>query len=92
MIGQSAEVFKSSPTVAEVAEWMGVSKPTATKYLKMMFDSNEIIMSKKYYRPNVDKFYISLHPDMMLEYRFGWYKADYQIYAQRVMKVVLQDA
>lgn len=89
MIGQVVDMFKKEPTTSEVASWMNVSKPTARKHLKEMREQGELWMSSEYHRPNVCKHTWRL--TSMLEYHYdeGLLKADYQCYAQKVMKVIL---
>ena len=89
MIGQSVDVFNSRVRISEIAAWMNVSKVTARKHIQTMIDRDEIITSKVPYK-NTCMVLIELHPDMKVEYEAGKYKEAYQMYAQRVMKVILQ--
>lgn len=88
MIGQSVEVFKEYVTVKDIASWMNVSKTTALKYIKKMYDKEEIYMWKEDYK-NTYMWKIELRYDIFKEYTEERFLAEYKIYAQRVMKVIL---
>lgn len=88
MIGQSVDIFNAAPTVAEIATWMNVCKRTATKYLKMMVERGEIIMTKEKYK-NTFRYRIKLDPFVDEHYKNRILEDDYKWYAQRVMKVTL---
>lgn len=90
MIGQSEDVFKSKPSTAEIAAWMNVGKATARKHLNAMVEDGKLIKTKVFYRqPDVYKDTWSLHPDVMIHYEFNGLKTDYELYAQRVLQVIL---
>lgn len=91
MIGQSADVFKSYPSTAEIAAWMNVSKPTAKRYLDKMVSNGELIMSEVKYRKNAVKHHWCLTQSVYQDYQELRLKFDYKVYAQKVMKVILQD-
>jgi len=88
MIGESLDVFKTKPKVSDIASWMRVSKPTAIRYLKRMVDNEELIETKVPYRQTFAYRY-ELHPDVMEHYEEGRLKFSYEIYAQRVLQVIL---
>ena len=89
LIGQSAEVFREYAVVSDVASWMNVSKPTATKYLNQLWNEGLIYMWKREYK-NTFIWMIDLKDEAMRKYTKDEYKPAYQLYAQQVMKVILQ--
>jgi hypothetical protein len=89
MIGQYVNVFNEHATVKDVASWMNVSKATALKHLKMMRENEEINMFKRDYK-NTFMWEIDLQIDTFREYAQGQFEAEYKIYAQQVLKVILQ--
>ena len=89
MIGRSVHIFRNKPKVSEIAEWMGVSKPTARKYLNLMVDQDLLIMTKTQHRPNVECHHYELDSFMTFEYKRDCFKVDYELYAQRVMQIII---
>jgi hypothetical protein len=91
MIGQAEVVYRDSATIADVAAWMKVCKRTAAKYLKVLEASGEIIMSKEKYRKNVDRYRVQLSEQNRNIYDCGDYLRAYEIYAQRILGIILVD-
>lgn len=94
MIGQSQDVFKSKASIADIAAWMNVTKPTAKKYLDGFVEREELIMSKVAWRKSNGevtawKYEYSLQPATWDKYKMGIYKSWYNIYVQRVLQVIL---
>lgn len=88
LIGKSVSMFGEYPRISDIAAWMNVSKVTATKYLKKMVESREIIMTKKQYK-NTFVYEVALDCDIEEEFREGYFVNDYQQYAQKVMGIIL---
>ena len=94
LIGQSSYTVGRPATVAEIARWMNRSKPTARRYCRVMeslglvyrdvYDSkdHELIA-----RDGTQVFGLEIRQSE--EYENGCYKHAYQLYVQRVLKVVL---
>lgn len=89
MIGQSVEVFREYVKIADVASWMNVSKPTARKHLHAMWLRGEIRMWHIPYK-NTIIYMIDLTDEVKQQYEDKDYEIDYRMYAQRVMKAILQ--
>lgn len=88
MIGKSQDVFKSKAKVSDISSWMRVSKTTAIKHLKRMVDNEELIETKIPYRQTFAYRY-ELHPDIVEHYRDGLLKHSYELYAQKILQVIL---
>lgn len=91
MIGQCETVFKECAVISDVANWMNVSKTTARKYLLIMSKDLDIVMTIAPYK-TFGVTNIVLSYNAMQEYKQGAFKDAYNLYAQRVMGVILQDA
>lgn len=89
MIGQSLEVFKEAATVRDIAGWMNLSKVTARKYLKRMIDNEELQLIEQPYKNTVIHKYM-LSQSVRADFYEGRLTDSYHIYAQRVMRVMLQ--
>lgn len=91
LIGESVEVFHERPVIADVAEWMNVSKTTARKYLRIMNKIGDISMVIKPYKTfGVTEIDLSYYA--MMQYRNGEFRRAYELYAQKVMGIILQHA
>lgn len=86
MIGEMENIFKRKVTVADVASWMHVSKPTATKILRGMYDNNEIYMSKSLRTRNSYIWHICLVGDVYGDYAEGRLLQSYNLYMMEMYR------
>jgi len=89
MIGQVEYMVYGKVTVRDVATWMNVCKRTALKHLKRMEANKEVVLTKATYK-NTYMYTIELESDTYIEYLYGYYVNDYQLYCQRVMGIIGQ--
>lgn len=90
MIGQSVSVFSEAPKIRDVADWMGVSKPTANRHLRRM-ESEGCVRFLEFVTPSGWRvFHVVLTAQGKEHARKDAVKSAYQIYAQRVMGIILQ--
>ena len=80
VIGQLEQV-NDCATLADIARFMNVSKPTAMKYLKPMIDNQEICKAEQNYRSNAKKYKFYLFEDIRDEYKSGHYWKAYMLYS-----------
>lgn len=87
-VGQTDTIRLAGATVADIARFMNVTKPTAKKYLDKMASEGKLIKSKfKHGRFGRLHYWLS---DVASEmYAAGEFEDDYKLYVQRVLKVVI---
>lgn len=79
MIGQTQECFQRGATMAEIASWLGVSKPTAKRFVEQHCDRVDI--SIVHWRMGHSVQYRYALQDYALEaYQRNAYKEAYRVY------------
>lgn len=88
-IGQLQDVNMRGATVAEVARFMNVSKVTARKYLSQLFSEGDLCedFNDDFSRLGRIEYRLATWPK--IAYGRGDYFTDYQVYCQKVLKVIM---
>lgn len=89
MIGQLQSMAWDGVTVAEIAKFMNVSKPTARKYLRELEIRGLVKKYRFQYRGNsiIHKYMLGI--ESMRLYREGKMKWQYEMYVRQVLKIIL---
>lgn len=89
MIGQSEATFNESVSIADVAAWMNVSKPTARKHILAMVGNGELVGTRSPYK-NTFIWSFKLTRKVFQDYMDKRLIREYHTYAQKVMGIILQ--
>lgn len=88
MIGQSQELFHRGVTMAEIAAWMQVSKPTAKRFIEKNHIGIDVAM--KEWRKGHSVVYIyTLSEPSYSAYQRGVYYASYRMFVEIVFGLIV---
>jgi len=85
MIGQTEYVFGRGVSIAEIANWLKVSKPTAKKFIDKLVDYQMVYQTQKAWRGNHSVQYLyHLRGSRMVDFQKGYFTASYQMFVADV--------
>jgi len=85
MIGQVEYIFDRGVSIAEVAGWLKVSKPTAKRFMDKMVDYRMVTMTAKAWRGNHSVQYLyRLKGAKMVDFQKDYFRQSYQLFVSDV--------
>lgn len=87
MIGESEYVFGKPVSIYDIAPALGVSKPTASKFLKRMIEVGYLVEDVKQYRRNAVKYEYWLTREAYNKYLSGVFTGAYEHYKALVFQI-----
>lgn len=87
LIGEYQRLTDAPVDTRKIADFMGVTKPTAIKYLNMLQSLGRVSNSHRLWRSNAFAYEWSLTERSMTMYQSGLYEKSYRYYHAQIIQI-----